>query len=1046
MSRRYINVIKDMIKDEAFKLARTQKVTNDDIEETFDEVQKNINLMEQRIWKIPSVDEDTLRVFFDIARKEYLSIHPIKIEPSSSLTRLGFETWLTKQRNDSISWNYLNRYLSYLEKKGRSETVVKETERSSRDIISKLGDPESGSAFFVKGLVVGEVQSGKTANFNAVINRAIDSGYQLIIVFSGIMEDLRYQTQDRVESEVVGWGSADGNGKNWGQLGLKGVGEEVNFGTLETDSVRVIESITSCDSDFNRGLLKGAAALNSPKILVCKKNVSVLMNIINWLGDLLQNENDRHSIPLIIIDDEADNASLNNEGAKGREYASKVNGHIRAILAMFEKKSYLGYTASPFANVLQDRNDPAENMWPVKSASGDRTFEQVNNLFPDDFIVRLKSPTNYVGAKQIFETISETPKLPVVSVVTDHVPEFPSRLLKSDDTPVMDFPTQQDWNDKVGEFGSYKGCTTRAEFQKDTRASKRDDSFPENLPRSLKDAVLCFLLSIAVRESRIPAQSGSGLFEPHNTMLVHVSRFTTWQNKTAALIEEYLDSVKSKIQNDKPSEVGSIYLEFEDVWNRYFHDIISNVRNYLSEDYDDLFMVPVAFDVVRNFLRRATDDVDVLAINSNTGQKLDYSDSQPRKIIAVGGNRLSRGFTLRGLTINYFVRSTNYSDTLLQMGRWFGYRPGYLDCCRIFTTRHSVDKFNATTRCIEELEAEFEKMKNLGKSPNNFILKVRKDPSVLQITRPSILKNAKTVKWSYEDKLEMTTKFNISLNKIDEVWSNFKNYTAPLFNASNDVDDKFAKVELKGAEIIEFLKRPNNFDPVNLDAMIRFIELCQQSNKLTDWTIALKKTGASKNTLSTGESKLSFETSLVVRNGPNLKQSELRQQFFEEKVFRASGKSANIVSSSGDLSITLNETEILDAEREFKSQRLKTLLAGGLPADEAEQKVSSTTIPERVYRERIPEFRAVLLIYLFDSHHCFNQVKVDQDSEFAEFVRMGGYDLNVPLVGYAIGFPPIKDKSLGGIYAHGDYDLSVDEDFEEDDSTEDISVPRDEGA
>lgn len=1037
MSRKYIDAMKGMIKDEAAILARTQKVGPDDIEDIFISVRKKVKIMEELVWTIQPIDDDSLKSFFQIASKEYRSLHPVKIEPSSSLTKPGFETWLTDQRDASIKWSYLDRYLNYLEKNGRSANVVAETKRSSRDIVSKIGDPNSGSSFFVKGLVVGEVQSGKTANFNAVINRAIDSGYKLIIVFSGIMEDLRGQTQDRVESEVVGWG------RNEDHNGIKGVGNEIHFGSADADGVKVIESITSCDADFNQGLLKGGAALNSPKILVCKKNVSVLRNIINWLGDLQHNEGERLSIPMLVLDDEADNASLNNEGAKGREYASKINGHIRAILAMFDQKTYLGYTASPFANVLQDRNETAETPWPVKAKNSERAFEQVDNLFPDDFIVRLKSPTNYVGAKQIFETIAEIPKLPVVSVVADHIPEFPPRLLKADDTPVMDFPTQADWHEKVGEFGNYYGFTKRSDFQRGTRASKRDDSFPTALPRSLRDAVLCFLLSVAVRESRISAQGGSDLFEPHNTMLVHVSRFTTWQNKTAELIKDYLQNLTFRIQNDRPEEVGSIYLEFEAVWNRYFKEIVSNIRNYLLDEYEDPFMTPVAFEVVRGFLRRAVEDLDVLAINSQTGEKLDYTSNQPRKIIAVGGNRLSRGFTVRGLTINYFVRSTNYSDTLLQMGRWFGYRPGYLDCCRIFTTRHSVEKFNATTRCIEELEVEFEKMHDLGKSPSNFVLKVRKDPGVLQITRPSILKNTKTVKWSYEDKLEMTTKFDVSPEKVESVWENFKCVTAPLLNSSNDINDNFAKAELKGSEIVDFLRKPNNFDPVNLDTMIQFIDLCQRSGKLTDWTVALKRTGASKQVLSSKFSRLNFDNELAVRNGPNFGQTSLRQQFIEDKVFRASGRSANIVSSSKDLSVALGDDEILSAEREFRDQRIRALELGGLSSEDAENKVFTTTIPERVYRERIPDYRAILLIYLFDARHCFNQAKKVEDNEFLELVQAGQYDLNVPLVGYAIGFPPINDRSLGGTYTHGDYDLTIDEDIEED-SDEDMSIPQDE--
>jgi len=623
-------------------------------------------------------------------------------------------------------------------------------------------------------------------------------------------------------------------------------------------------------------------------------------------------------------------------------------------------------------------------------------------------------------------------------------------VLKSDNTPVRDFPTQQDWDESIG-FNPYEGFSTRAEFQAGTRASKRDDDFPNELPRSMQESVLCFLLSIAVRESRKKTQINWDLFEPHNTMLVHVSRFITWQNKTQSLIQKYLKIIEKRIGHEKPNQLGSIYFEFEEIWSRYFNDIISNVHDYLSEGYTDQFMVPVSYEAVQKYLPRAVEEIDVLAINSSTGHKLDYSGTKPRKIIAVGGNRLSRGFTVKGLTINYFVRSTNYSDTLLQMGRWFGYRPGYLDCCRIFTTRYSIEKFNATTLCIEALEDEFEKMKDAaGKSPANFILKVRKDPGVLQITRPSILKNATTVKWSYEDKLEMTTKFDVSVEKIEQVWSSFKNYTAPLLSSPNGMGDNFAKAELTGSEIIKFLKQPNNFDQIKLDAMIRFIELCQESGRLTDWTIALKTTGQSGRALSPEQSNLSFKTELALRGGPknngNAKNYDLRQQFLEDQIFRAAGKSANITSASKDLSINLNEDEILSAEQEFIDQKRAAFIKGGMSAEEAKQKASKINIPERVYRERCPESRAVLLIYLFDSYRCFNQADGDNDIEFDTFVERKGYDLNIPIVGYAIGFPPIKDKSLGGTYVQGDYDLTLDEGFDEDESSEDDYLPSDSGA
>jgi hypothetical protein len=1052
MSRKYIDDIKKLIEHEANQCAVDERVTLDFISSTYDAIKKKIRVMEEVIWAIPKIDEETLLSFFEIAKKEYLSTHPIKMEASSSLTKPGFRTWLTPQRKEKIDWNYTDRYLQFLDLAGRSEGVIRETSQSSMNIAEKLGDPISDSAFFTKGLVVGEVQSGKTANFNALINRAFDCGYQLVIVLSGITEDLREQTQDRLELEVVGEGRLSDSDSDLD--GIKGVGELIRFGNQGVENIQQIESITSTSTDFTKGVLETKPALNSPKILVCKKNVAILRNLINWLADSRNGEDGRHSVPLLIIDDEADNASLNNEGAKGREYASKINGHIRAILSMFHKKSYLGYTASPFANVLQDRNDPADNRWPVMSDDGERKFEQVDNLFPEDFIVLLESASNYIGAKQIFETISDAPKLPVVSATSDHEVEFPSRVLKTDSSPVVNFPTQNGWNDWVAQHGSYLGFSDWGQYKKNTRASRRDDNFPQMLPKSMREAILCFILSTAVRESRKSVQRGSSIYQPHNTMLVHISRFTTWQNKTSSLIDEYLKSVKSRVENDSQTGDGSIFIEFEDLWNQYFSNIITNIKEYLPERYDDGFMTPIIFKAVSRFIPIATEGIDILAINSVKGHKLKYKKSNPRKIIAVGGNRLSRGFTIEGLTINYFVRTTNYSDTLLQMGRWFGYRPGYLDCCRIFTTRDSIEKFNSTTRCIEELEHEFKKMRDLGKSPNNFLLRVRKHPGVLQITRPSILKKTATVKWSYQDQLEMTTKFDVRRNKIENVWEAFKSEISPIFSgpSSGVHDDSFFRAELRGEKFLDFLKIENNFDEITLDTMRRFIELCQDKKKLINWTIAVKRTGKSNQVLGPEFTGLPDKTKLTIRNGPSKKSNpDHRDLFLKKHTFRASGGSANIVSSNKDLAITLSDQEIVEAEREFRDQRKNGLMRDGMSEEEAirESQRMPKTIPERVYREKISEQNGVLIIYLFDSNHSFNQVKKkgeDRDSEFDDYVEVGKYDLSVPIVGYAIGFPPIKDDP-GGSYVHGDYDLQSDEGSEDDIDPEgdDFLVPDDEG-
>ncbi len=1021
---------------------------------------------------LSNVDETTLKSYFETAKREFLSLHPIDPGISHSLTKEGFKSWLTEERNEDISWDYSERYFKHLSNTGRSAKVIDETRRSSLSILKKMADPKSNTAIYNKGLVVGAVQSGKTGNFNAVINRAIDSGYVLIIVLSGIMEDLRSQTQKRIETDVVGEGKIDSSEKT----GAKGVGLIRKFGELGDSSVIQVKSITSEQKDFGKSTEELDHSLNAKHVLVCKKNVSVLKNLIIWLHNSLGEDKDKHNIPLLILDDEADNASLNNIGAKGREYASKTNGHIRAILELFHVKSYLGYTATPFANVLQDRNEYPENDWEIKykfkGEDVEKQLKRVDNIFPDDFIELLDPPSNYLGAKQIFETITpienatdENEKIPLIAPpVIDFVDDFPSRVydtLDGEIVGVLNFANKDEWEDYNG-LGGYLDFDTFRDYRKETRAARKDDTFPKKLPESLKDAMKCFVLSLAIRESRIPHIEKSDLFQPHNTMLVHISRFTFWQNTTRNLIEKYLETIVSRINNDNPSNKNSIYAELEKTWYRYYAHIVEHIKDYLPNGYEDEFMTPIVYDSLKSLLPEAIKDIEVKAINSLTKEKLEYPRSTPKKIIAIGGNRLSRGFTLEGLTINYFTRVTNYSDALLQMGRWFGYRPGYLDCCKIFTTQDSLDKFNSTTKCIEELEAEFVKMEEKEKDPSSFVLRVKKHPGTLKITRPSILKNAKEVKWSYQDQLEMTTRFLVNKEHIENTWNSFIKNIAPKFNSKKD-GEGLLTYSTTGAEIISILKdQSNNFDVDRINQMSKFIELSNEKGLLTNWTIALKITGSSPTHITTNTlninpdnftPKLTDEVELAKRSGPN-KNEDDKASFLKDGLFKASGKNANIISSNTDLAILLSPEQKKEAVESFYFNKAKEIQRKdkNISTEEALIKAKkSKTIPERCYREKMTENQGLLVIYLFDSEYVFNQKGKNSDNleknseglilkeEFKNYIDTNDIDTKIPLVGFAIGFPPMENDP-GGVYMQGDYELDIDEGEDEEDNEE---VPND---
>lgn len=1059
MENRYIDVIIKIITSKAREYSQQNSLSPSYFMNLLSEIKDSINTI-IKLYGYPEIDDVTLKNYYETAKNQYLSITPIDIDPSNSLTKEGFKTWLTAERKEEMknSWNYSDRYFTMLEKAGRSDKVVSETKTTSLEILGKMGDPKSSEEFWKKGLVVGSVQAGKTQNFNAVINHAIDSGYGLIIVFAGLMEDLRNQTQLRIENDVIG----EGLDIDTDALVKKGVGKIRRFGNLGDSSVTQVISITSAKSDFKKSLLDADFSLNHTNILVCKKNISVLRNLIVWLHDYLEENRDQHDIPLLVLDDEADNASLNNEGKKGREYASKINGHIRALLALFKRKTYLGYTATPFANILADRNEAPENNWIVKyklkGQTEEKSLPRVDNIFPDDFIVLLNPPSNYIGAKQIFETINPIDnnaqlKIPLVEIVDDNIEQFPEKVYSSDIGEfigVQKITSQDDWNEKIGQFSSYLDFGDYREYKRLTRSARPGDNFPSSLPDSIKESVLCFILTIAIRESRKPAMVNSTMYNPHNSMLIHISRFTLWQNRLKSLIDIYLKELHSGLQLDDPSNPNSIFSTFERIWFKYYSHIIEHITEYLPKGYDDEFLNPISFETIKNsYLTEAIKGIEVKAINSFTGDKLVYPKNTPKRYIAIGGNRLSRGFTLEGLSINYFIRSTDYSDTLLQMGRWFGYRPGYLDCCKLFITRDSLEKYDLVTRTIEELEIEFRKMEEKDKKPSDFILRVKKHPGVLKITRPAILRDTVEVNWSYQDSLEQTTKFNIRKEKIQKVFEDFKNHVTRLFEFipklnENGSESEFLIAETDISGIITVLKLENNFGKDTCESIIRFIELCRAKNKLNKWTIAIRTSGDAnssegKGILTTVESGLPKTIDMIIRRGPKDEPptKNYRDNFIQNKEFRASGKSANIITSGRDFSILLTASQIKDAEKEFIENRRRFYQNKypGWTTDQVNNKAEKVNVPERVYREKMSDQEGLLLVYLLDSYYVFRQEKNKEiDADMKAFIDREGIDLNIPLIGYAIGFPPIEPDP-GGVYVHGNYGFEEEEiEFNEEDS------------
>lgn len=895
----------------------------------------------------------------------------------------NYSKWITEERIKNEDWNYWKRYSTYLRKIGRPIDVINSTEKSTKEIIERLGDPKGQIEDLQKGLVLGSVQSGKTANFNGVLNRAIDVKYDVIIVFSGIMEDLRIQTQKRINKDVIGLGEVDG------QINQSvGVGEVEQFGR---GGIYQINSITSVTTDFKKSLIDANFDFSNQRILVCKKNVGVLTNLIYWLKTSMTAGADKLDMSLLVIDDEADNASLNNLGHKGIDYSSKVNGNIRALLNLFKRKSYLGYTATPFANILQDQNEglTAHDAWKIPFRYNGEVKEILcslsPSLFPDKFIYKLSSPSSYLGPQRFFSNGREQDgdsKIPLIETIPQPHEEV-----------IIDFT---------------------------------EEGF--SLRKSLMDAIDCFVLSIALRESRIAVLETLPGYTRHHSMLIHISRLIDEQNATADEVKKYVKYLKESFNSDRLDDVNGIYEDFKLQWNRFFVYQVDNILSFLPEEYNTDGLIPKKWDEISALLPHSIANIEVKAVNSKTGEKLDYPENSNKKYIAIGGNRLSRGFTLEGLTINYFLRDTNYYDTLLQMGRWFGYRPGYIDACRLFIDYNTEDKYNYITSALCELEELIESMEVQKKTPKEFELRIKRHPDVLKITRTSILKNAKEVKLSFQDQVQQTTIFKLERDRLESAWKGFTNLFENLYPHTEQNDKRFYLFS-GGSELLNrFLELPNSFieNEVLWPYIKQYVEICNSYGKLTKWKIAIKRTG------NASQIKIgNIDIKLTERRGPSNNEPDYHD-LKNDLVFKASGKSRNIMTAGTDQAIDLSKRSFDEAVEMFREhKKAKLIKLKNLTEEEAEREANESTIPGWIFRKKRPETEGLLLIYLMDPQKIFHNEEL-MNTALAKSISM-----ETPLIGYALSFPEIVDDP-GAIYLANKIIIT-----EEPDYTDDTEVPED---
>ncbi|MDP3515678.1 MAG: Z1 domain-containing protein [Pseudohongiella sp.] len=574
-----------------------------------------------------------------------------------------FEPWLDGAKS-GIEPFYWQRYKNLLKHNGLPLDIVLDTDKVTDKILGRLGDPNKLTNWDRRGMVVGNVQSGKTANYTGLICKAADAGYRLIIVIAGIHNNLRQQTQARIDEGFIGRDT--GKSQNRTQTGPKYIVGVGNF-----DSSRTPVSLTNTLRDFN----KETASTNTseidsykvPVVLVVKKNHRTLANLLDWLRDnSARGDQDMIDQPMLLIDDEADNASINTK--YGKKLVTTINGQIRDLLNMFNRSCYVGYTATPFANIFIDPDQD------------DEMFNE--DLFPRDFIIGLGAPDNYFGPQKIF----------IDGLPEDADPTWLRYIADNEDI----LPIKHKINQNI-----------------------------ENLPKSLVKALRTFLVARTIRNLR-------GQISSHCSMLVNASRFTEVQGRIRNRIHTELQRIQDSVRIN--ASLGEKALEDPEI--RALHQV-------WLEEYSEH---EESWEAIQSSMLDSIASAKVVEVNSKFND-LDYSKSGDRgqTVVAVGGFSLSRGLTLEGLTVTWFLRNTMMYDTLMQMGRWFGYRDGYEDLCRIWMPAQAIDWYAYIASAAQELHEELKSMEQAKATPRMFGLAVRSHQAALLVTAKNKMGSGKKI-------------------------------------------------------------------------------------------------------------------------------------------------------------------------------------------------------------------------------------------------------------------------------------------------------------
>lgn len=777
-----------------------------------------------------------------------------------------FRPWLHDARiNGEFGDFYWSRYRKLLNLKGLPKSVIDATDEVTDRVLDRLGDPRNMSRWSRRGMVVGHVQSGKTQNYTGLICKAADAGYRLIVVIAGIHNNLRNQTQARIDEGFIG--------RDTGRLAHANKAQRQKIiGVGQFDQREFPVSLTNTLRDFNKATATTNTSqigqYNVPVVLVIKKNSSTLKNLLEWLKEHSVHQGTQMvSQPMLLIDDEADNASINT--AYARDEVTRINGQIRELLSLFHRSCYVGYTATPFANIFIDPD------------TDDEALKQ--DLFPRHFIIGLDAPSNYFGAQKVFLDARDR-----------HV-----RLI--------------DDNEDV------------------LKMQHKIDHPVDVLPGSLLKAVRAFIVARAIRNAR-------GQQAAHASMLVNASRFTDVQGRLRSRIADVVGRIRDAVAVEGGKGRAALHnpeiAALHAVWEEQYAN---------SEGAD--------WPAIQARLHEVLVAARVVEVNaSKRSQALDYDQGGEHgvTVIAIGGFSLSRGLTLEGLTVSYFLRNSIMYDTLMQMGRWFGYRPGYEDLCRVWIPADGVGWYAHIHEAMDDLQTQLKRMELAKATPEQFGLAVRSHPESLIVTARNKMGTGREfpMKVGLAGKLIETTRIRSDRAQLDRNRQAGQDLVAAI-QAHGLADEHPSRGTLYRSVPVDLVRdflrvfRADAADPLTDPRLMSDYIDARADTELKEWDVlfaSAQKADATEDGLA--EVKMRAY-------GRSVGEADLRQG-----VLAISGTSRR-VGSPGDERVGLTAEQIEAATRAFREERIR------------EGKAVPETLPPRIFCE-IPGRRPLIILRFVD--------------------------------------------------------------------------------